>query len=508
MLEHLPLPWRLAAGLVSLLFLLLFPILLLLLHRPPPDRLPSPWRLPIIGDLHRLGLLPHRSLRALSRKHGPLMLLHFGSVPTLVVSSAASAEEIMRTQDLTFASRPDLSICHRLLYDANDIAFAKYGDYWRQMRRVITVHLLSHRRINSYRRVREEEASLLVDRIAAAAPSGSVDISDLIVTFTRNITCRVAFGKKYTDEEGGADDASRFRVLLSELMALLGSFPMRDYMPALRFVDCLSGLDERVRKNALDLDVFVEEVLTAHERKQERNDDDMDFVDILLSLDSSEGVVLRRDSIKAIIMDVFGGGIDTTFATLEWAMAELIRQPAKMERAQQEVRRIAGSKSEIREEMLQEMLYLKAVIKETLRLHPALPLLVPREAMQETRVHGYLIPKGTRVLINAWAIGRDPRSWEEKPEEFWPERFLEDASVDFRGQNFQFIPFGAGRRGCPGMDFAFPVLELALANLLYHFDWALPQGMTAEEMDMTEFYGIVVRKKSSLILVPRTTTTK
>ncbi|XP_074570293.1 cytochrome P450 71A1-like [Curcuma longa] len=507
MSDNLPLPWRLAACLLSLLLLLLFPILLLLLHRPPPDRLPSPWRLPIIGDLHRLGLLPHRSLRALSRKHGPLMLLHFGSVPTLVVSSAASAEEIMRTQDLAFATRPDLSICRRLLYDSNDITFAKYGDYWRQMRRLTSVHLLSHRRINSYRRIREEEASLLVDRIAAAAPSSSVDISGLIVTFTRNITCKVAFGKKYTDEEGSAD-GSRFRALLSEWMALLGSFPMRDYMPALRFVDCLSGLDERVRKNALDLDMFVEEVLSAHERKQERNDDNMDFVDILLSLDSSEGVVLKRDSIKAVILDVFGGGIDTTFATLEWAMAELIRQPTKMERAQQEVRRIARSKStEIREEMLQEMLYLKAVIKETLRLHPALPLLVPREAMQETRVHGYLVPKGTRVLINAWAIGRDPRSW-EKPEEFWPERFLDDASVDFRGQNFQFIPFGAGRRGCPGMDFAFPVLELALANLLYHFDWALPQGMTAEEMDMREFYGFVVRKKSSLTLVPRTTTIK
>ncbi|XP_074578554.1 cytochrome P450 71A1-like [Curcuma longa] len=431
------------------------------------------------------------------------MLLHFGSVPTLVVSSAASAEEIMRTQDLAFATRPDLSICRRLLY-GSDITFAKFGDYWRQLRRVTAVHLLSHRRINSYRRIREEEASLLVDRVAAVAPSGSVDISDLIVTFTRNITCRVAFGKKYTDEEGGTD-ASRFRVLLSEWMALLGSFLMRDYIPALRFVDCLSGLDERVRKNALDLDVFVEEVLSAHEKKQERNDDNMDFVDILLSLDSSEGVVLRRDSIKAVILDVFGGGIDTTFATLEWAMAELIRQPTKMERAQQEVRRIAGSKSEIREEMLQEMLYLKAVIKETLRLHPAVPLLVPREAMQETRVHGYLIPKGTRVLINAWAIGRDPRSW-EKPEEFWPERFLDDASVDFRGQNFQFIPFGAGRRGCPGMDFAFPVLELALANLLYHFDWALPQGMSAEEMDTSEFYGIVARKKSSLILASRTTT--
>ncbi|KAG6481955.1 cytochrome P450 71A1-like [Zingiber officinale] len=502
MLEHVPLPWRPAACLISLPILLLFPILLLLLRRPPPDRLPSPWRLPIIGDLHRLGSLPHRSLRALSRKHGPLMLLHFGSVPTLVVSSAASAEEIMRTQDLAFATRPDLSICHKLFYGSRDISFAKYGDYWRQMRRVTTLNLLSHRRIYSYRQIREEEASLLVDRVAAAVPSGSVNISDLIVTFTRNITCRIAFGKKYTDEEGGAD-ASRFRVLLSEWMALLGSFPMRDYMPALRFVDCLSGLDERVRKNALDLDAFVEEVLNAHEKKQEnRNDDNMDFVDILLSLDSSGGVVLRRDSIKAVILDVFGGGIDTTFSTLEWAMTELIRQPAKMERAQQEVRRIAGSKSEIREEILQEMEYLKVVIKETLRLHPALPLLVPREAMQETRVHGYLIPKGTRVLINAWAIGRDPRSW-EKPEEFWPERFLDDASVDFRGQNFQFIPFGAGRRGCPGMDFAFPVLELALANLLYHFDWALPQGMTAEEMDMKEFYGIIVRKKSNLILVPR-----
>ncbi|XP_009409655.2 cytochrome P450 71A1 [Musa acuminata AAA Group] len=488
---------------LSLLALVALSSIFLLFRARPkkPSHVPSPWRLPLIGNLHQLGSLPHRSLRSLSQKHGPVMLLWFGRVPTVVVSSAAAAQEVMKTHDLAFASRPDSSLSDRLFYGSQDVGFCKYGELWRQVRRVCVLHLLSLRRVHSFRPIREEEVALLVGRIRAA--SSRVNISEMIVSLTSDIICRVAFGRKHVEEEGGG---SGVRALFSELTTVLGSFPLRDFVPLLGWIDRLNGLDARVRKTAIKFDAFIETILEEHERKTHTNharDDSstMDFSDILLASEAVDGIALSRDCIKANILDMITGGIDTTYTTIEWAMAELVKHPRKMERAQEEIRKIVGSGGELREEMVEGMEYLRAAIKETLRLHPALPLLVPRESMEDARLQGYLIPKGTRVVINAWAIGRDPVSW-EKPEEFWPERFVGN-SIDFKGQDFQLIPFGAGRRGCPGVAFAMVTTELALANLLYHFDWQLPDGMAGEEMDMSEASGIAVHKKSSLILVAK-----
>ncbi|KAL5988512.1 hypothetical protein ACLOJK_036277 [Asimina triloba] len=200
------------------------------------------------------------------------------------------------------------------------------------------------------------------------------------------------------------------------------------------------------------------------------------------------------------ILDMVVGATDTTATTLEWAMSELIKNPNAMEKAQAEVRRVVGRRSKVEEDEISQMVYLQAVIKEVHRLRPAVPLLVPHESTASTTLQGYHIPPKTKVLINAWAIGRDPKSW-ENAEEFLPERFINDP-IDYNGQDFRFIPFGAGRRGCPGMLFAIPTIELALANLLYWFDWKMPGNMTKDDMDLTEVMGIVVHKKTPLQLVP------
>lgn len=183
---------------------------------------------------------------------------------------------------------------------------------------------------------------------------------------------------------------------------------------------------------------------------------------------------------------MFVGGTNTTFTILEWAMSELLKHPSVMEKLKNEVRRIVGDrKGIITEDDLVEMNYLKALIKETLRLHPPVPLLMPRIATQDAKINGYNIMSGTLVLVNAWQIGRDPKSYNE-PEEFKPERFLNNV-MDYKGNNgFQFIPFGAGRRSCPGIQFAMAVQEIALANLVHKFDWMLPDGARGEDLDMTE----------------------
>lgn len=200
---------------------------------------------------------------------------------------------------------------------------------------------------------------------------------------------------------------------------------------------------------------------------------------------------------------MFVVGTDTTCTLLEWTMAELIRNPKVMCKLQNEVREIGRGKSSISEDDLQKMQYLKAVIKETLRLNTPVPLLVRRESREDVKVMGYDIAAGTQVLINAWAIGRDPSLW-DKPQEFRPERFV-NSPIDFRGLHFEFIPFGAGRRGCPGIQFALVVNELALANLVHKFDFALPGGDRMEDLDMTEVSGITVHKKSPLFVVASST---
>ncbi|KAI3454399.1 hypothetical protein Pfo_011062 [Paulownia fortunei] len=480
----------------------------------PRKRLPpSPRKLPIIGNLHQLGTYPHRSLQSLSKRYGQLMLLHFGNLPVVVASSADAACEIMKNQDLIFSNRPKLSIPDRLIYGSKDVAFAPYGEYWRQVRSICVLQLLSNKRVQSFRRVREEETSVMVEKIRRLGSSSSVvNLSDLLVSLTNDVFCRVALGRKYSDDGEGKE----FKKFLGEFVELLGASSLGDYIPWLVWINRINGLDAKVEKVGKLFDEFLESVLEEHRdpRKREKFRDDhgyggdaeLDFVDILLEFqrENKGSFPVEDDTIKALILDMFAAGTDTTVSILEWTMAELIRHPNTMKILQNEVREVAGMKEEIAEDDLEKMRYLKAVIKEILRLHSPIPLLIARESTQDTKVMGYDIAAGTRVLINAWAIARDPLLW-ENPEEFHPERFL-DSSIDFRGLHFELIPFGAGRRGCPGVAFGMAVNEIALAKLVHKFNFALPNGGREEDLDMSETTGITVHKKLPLLVVPTSRT--
>jgi cytochrome P450 len=171
-----------------------------------------------------------------------------------------------------------------------------------------------------------------------------------------------------------------------------------------------------------------------------------------------------------------------------------------MKKAQDEVREIFNMKGIVGENCINELKYLKSVVKETLRLHPPGPLLLPRECGQACEIDGYHIPIKSKVIVNAWAIGRDPKYWTE-PERFYPERFI-GSSIDYKGSNFEYIPFGAGRRICPGSTFGLINVEMALALMLYHFDWRLPDGIKGEDLDMTELFGATIKRKDDLYLIP------
>ncbi|KAL1568301.1 unspecific monooxygenase [Salvia divinorum] len=318
-------------------------------------------------------------------------------------------------------------------------------------------------------------------------------MTDILTTLTNDVICRVALGNKY----GLRSD---FKEMLTEMLVLLGVVPLWEYIPWLSWTRRFDGVDERIARVAKAFDEFLEMVIQEH-RVRERRDDELDLVDILLDVqrENASCSPLEDDTIKAIILDMFAAGTDTTFTALEWAIVELIRNPATIKTLQNEVRGAVGSKDEIDEQDLEKMPYLKAVLKESLRLHTPLPLLVPRELTQDTKVLGYDVASGTRVIINAWAISQDPSLW-KKPEEFRPERFLE-TSIDFRGMHFELIPFGAGRRGCPGVTFAMAVDELALAKLVHKFDFGLPNGAKMEELHVSESNGITIHRKGPLLVV-------
>ncbi|KAL6199007.1 hypothetical protein ACLB2K_028795 [Fragaria x ananassa] len=483
--------------LVSLLSLSIF-ILLSFSRSGSKFKLPpSPTRLPLIGNLHQLGTLPHRSLGTLSKKHGPLMLLHLGQVPTLVVSSAEMAKEVMKTHDTVFSSRPKTTAANILAYGCYDIGFAPYGEYWRQVRKLCVLELLSLKRVQQFQYAREEEIGVLVNRIRKACLGQSpINLSEMLIKASNNIMSRCVLGQNFVEQNG-----SWFGELARTLMTQIMGFSLGDFFPSLSWIDSLRGLIARLNKTFVEVDGFLDQLIEEH-KTANREVESKDFVDILLQLqkDSSPEFELTRDNLKAILVDMLIGGSDTTSTALEWLMAELMRNRSVMAKLQEEVRRVVGKKARVDVSDLEQMDYLKCVIKEALRLHPPAPLLVPRETIAAVELGGYYIPAKTSVLVNAFAIQRDPEFW-DRPEEFLPERF-EGNSVDFRSQDFQFIAFGGGRRGCPGVNFAVAAAEYELANLMYWFDWKLPSGSAlAETLDMTEVYGLTVHKKCPLQVV-------
>ncbi|XP_057787931.1 cytochrome P450 71A8-like [Salvia miltiorrhiza] len=464
-------------------------------NKNPP---PSPPKLPVIGNLHQVGYLPHQNLGLLARKHGPMMLLHFGSVPVLVASSADAAREITRTHDLIFASRPLTKVTRKLSYDGRDVVFAPYGEYWRRAKSTVVLQLLNSRRVQSFRSIREEETALLVKNILEC--SGPVNLSKMFCEFTNDGICRAAFGRKFSESENG----KKFLAVVGELGEVIGAVRVGEFVPWLSWIDRVSGFDKKVDRVAQEIDEFLDGIMRERLGNKEgflKGKDGDNLLDILLGIYSDgrdEVSIDDRDSIKGLLLDVFAAGTDTTSILLEWAMTELFRHPTIMQNLQKEVREIVEDNSNIREYELERMHYLKAVMKETLRYHPPVPLLVPRVASKDVKIKGYDVVAGTVVMINAWAIGRDLVSWDE-PEKFKPERFL-NSSIDYKGLNFEFLPFGAGRRVCPGAAFAVATSELVLATLVQKFNWKLPEPQGGN-LDMRERPGITVRKDTPLIAV-------
>ncbi|BAF23878.2 trimethyltridecatetraene synthase [Oryza sativa Japonica Group] len=474
----------------------------------PPG--PTPW--PVIGNFNLIGALPHRSIHELSRKYGELMLLRFGSFPVVVGSSVAMARLVLKTHDAVFIDRPRTASRKHTTYGYADITWSPYGAYWRQARRICVTELFSARRVASFEHIRADEVRALVRGLFAAASSGrsgAVHLNrDHLSTLSMNVITRMVLGKRFFGEgadaaEGPVSTLSEFKWMLDELLLLNGVLNVGDWIPWVDWMD-LQGYVRRMKKVGKMFDAFMEHVLDEHSERRRREGEAFvarDMVDVLMDLadDPSLEIKLGRVGVKAFTQDLIAGGTESSSVTVEWALSELFKNPAIFATATDELDRVVGRCRWVTEKDIPNLPYLDAIMKETMRMHPIVPLLIPRVARDDAAVAGYDIPKGARVLINVWTIGRDPELW-DAAEEFMPERFI-GSRIDVKGQDFELLPFGSGRRMCPGYNLGLKVMQLSLANLLHGFAWRLPEGMKEEELSMDEVFGLSTTRKYPLQVV-------
>ncbi|XP_076885904.1 parthenolide synthase-like [Bidens hawaiensis] len=465
---------------------------------------PNPPTYPIIGNLHNLlGKSRHQALWQLSKQYGPIMQLYIGSKPFVIISTPSLAKQVLKTHDNIFCSRPSSKAARRLTYDYLDLAFSPQSDHRKEKRKILVSEFLGPKRARSFNHVLVMEIESMVNVLSLKSSKEEVNLSKMLLAMVKEVVCKVGFGKNYKEEP---IKGTSWEEILDEAVVMLdGSFS--DSFPWFgEIFDILSGWNRKLEKCFRNLDAYIQMIVDDHNshRIEDMSEDEKDFVHRLIELSSMENASncqLTKDDMKALIMNVFTGGIDTTVSAMEWAMSEIARSPRVMQKLQTEIRNCTGKIQKVNELDITKMTYLKMVVKEALRLHSPAPLLIPHECSSHCQIGGYDVFPGTTVVINAWGIGKDPSTWGENAGEFYPERF-EELDVDSGGGSFEMVPFGWGRRSCPAMNTAPITVELVIANLLYWFDWELPDGLKNEDLNMEEDGSLIIHKKVSLCLVP------
>ncbi|BAU01094.1 Cytochrome P450 [Vigna angularis] len=473
---------------------------------------------PILGHLSLLNgsKTPHRTLAALADKYGPLFTIKLGLKDALVLSNWEMSKELFTTNDLAVSSRPKLVAVEVMSYNQAFVGLAPYGPYWRELRKIVTVDFLSNRRIEqlSHIRISEIQTSFkeLYDLCYTSVNNKKenessydaatlVDMKEWFEHLTFNIIVRMVVGKRYfgVAHVEGKEKAERFMKNLDEFMNLMGTFTVADGVPCLRWLD-FGGHEKAMKATAEEMDKLLSEWLEEHREKNGLDGKvkgDQDFMDVMISaLNGAPIHGFDADTIcKATTLELILGGTDTTAFTLTWALSLLVRNPLAMEKAKEEIDMHIGKDGYIRESDISKLVYLQAIIKETLRLYPPAPLSSPRVFSENCILGGYHIRKGTRLMHNLWKIHRDPSVWSD-PLEFKPERFLTTHQhVDLRGRHFELLPFGSGRRMCAGMSLGLNVLHFTLANMLHSFDISNP---STDPVDMTEFFGFTNTRATPL----------
>nr|XP_043635839.1 cytochrome P450 81Q32-like isoform X2 [Erigeron canadensis] len=457
---------------------------------PPPTIFPS---FPIIGHLYLFKRPLYRTFAKLSSKHGPILHLKFGSRPVLLISSPSLAEECFTKNDITFANRPPMLFGKIIGNNYTSLAWSPYGDNWRNLRRLASIEILSIHRLNGLYDTRIDESKHLVRKLVNL---NEVNVKSLFYELTLNIMMRMIAGKRYFggDIPEVIEEGKRFREILDESFLLSGASNVSDYLPFLR-VFGMKGLEKRLLMLRKKRNVFFEkliEQLRALKTGNNKQKEKKNMIEVLLSLQDSDPKYYTDEMITSFVLVLLTAGTDTSAGTMEWAMSLLLNNPQTLQKAQNEIDRHVGRDRLVDESDLNDLPYLRCIINETLRLYPAGPLLVPHQSSEDCIVGGYNVPQGTMLLVNQWAIHHDPKLWTD-PEMFNPERFK---GLEGTRDGFKLMPFGSGRRSCPGEGLAVRVMGSTLGLLIQCFDWERP---SEKLIDMTEGPGLTMPKAEPLV---------
>lgn len=456
-------------------------------RRLPPG--PRPW--PVVGNLLQVGAIPHEGMRRLTERYGPLVYLRLGRVAAVATDDPKLVTEFLRKQDHVFASRPRNIASEHFTYGGQDIAFSPYGAHWRTMRRLCLFELLTPKRLEYFRQGRMQEVQCMVQEVLACSKlNKSINLRDTFGALSSNTLTRMILGKRYFGAgDSGPGEAAEHKALIYAAFALINAFNIADYLPFLRPFD-LQGREKAMRRIMRRVDEIYDSIIDEHRGRKAQGlgcESHTNFVDQLLSLPGENGEEhLKQSTIKAILIDLVAAGTDTSSITSEWTMAELLQHPDVMEKVRDEIDSVVGMERVVEESDLSSLQHLRAAVKEIFRLHPVGAFLIPHVSLEDTQVAGYHIPKNTRVLINTYSLGRNPKVW-ERSSEFLPERFLND-NVELNDSELRIVPFGAGRRGCPGATLGSSVVLLGLARLIQGFNWS-PAKV---KVDLKEAYGLMV----------------
>ncbi|KAI7749115.1 hypothetical protein M8C21_033554 [Ambrosia artemisiifolia] len=468
----------------------------------PPTPFPC---IPIIGHLYLVKSPLYRALGKLSNRHGPILMLQFGTRRALLVSSPEAVKDCLTTNDVTFANRPHLLAGKHLGYDYTTLSWSSYGDHWRNLRRIASLELLSTHRLQTLNSIRVEEVRLLAKKVYySAMADGMVEMKSMFFELMLNVMMMMIAGKRYYgDSEVDVEVAQRFKEIVKESFVFMETTNVSDYLPWWKWV---GGRELEKRMVALrgKRDGFMQGLLDEHRRKQvvltaEGGDmeatgterEHKNLIEVLLMLQETEPEYYKDEVIKGLMQVLLSAGTDTSSGTMEWMLSLLLNNPDVLKKAQVEIDDYVGEDRLVNESDLGNLPYLRCIINETMRMYPPGPL-VFHESSKDCEVGGYHIPSGTMLLMNLWAVQNDPKNW-DNPKKFEPERFT---GLEGSRDGYKLMPFGSGRRRCPAESLAMRMIGLALGTLIQCFEWERP----GEDMiDMTEGKGLTMPKARPLV---------
>ncbi|KAM3734304.1 hypothetical protein ACB098_10G005700 [Castanea mollissima] len=462
---------------------------------------PGPKPFPIIGNLLELvGHKPQKSMAKLANTHGPLMTLKLGQKTKIVISSADLAKEVLQQHDQFFCNRtiPESVVA------GNEHEFSlpwlPVSAKWRNLRRICKSHLFANQILDANQNLRRKKVQeLLVDIHNSSLNGDAVDIGKAAFKTSLNLLSNTIFSVDLANPNSAT---GRELSKLVHSILEVGSRPnLADYFPVLKKVDPQGIRRQMTIYFGKMIDLFSSIISQRLlQRKTLGSIKNNDMLDTLLRINEESTGEIDKTQIARLFVDLFLAGNDTTSATLEWAMAELLYNPEVLSKAKAELNQIIGKGNAMVESDIDCLPYLQAIVKETFRLHPPVPLLLPRKAGAYVEIQGFSVPKGAQVLVNIWAIGRDASIW-EIPNSFEPGRFL-GSKIDVKGRNFELIPFGAGRRMCPGLPLALRMLHLMLGSLIHTFDWKVEGGFKPKDIYFEEKFGLTLQKAKPLRAIP------